>query len=61
MFVPEILKTISKVISKHNGTAVIVGGSVRDHFMKLPVKDYDIEVYGLQSMGTGYINVQFEK
>jgi len=50
MFVPEILKTISKVISKHNGTAVIVGGSVRDHFMKLPVKDYDIEVYGLQSM-----------
>ena len=50
MFVPEILKTISKVISQHNGTAVIVGGSVRDHFMKLPVKDYDIEVYGLQSM-----------
>ena len=50
MFVPKILKTISKVISQHNGTAVIVGGSVRDHFLKLPVKDYDIEVYGLQSM-----------
>ncbi len=50
MFVPKILKTISKVISQHNGSAVIVGGSVRDHFMKFPVKDYDIEVYGLQSM-----------
>ena len=50
MFVPEILKIISKVISQHNGSAVIVGGSVRDHFLKLPVKDYDIEVYGLQSM-----------
>jgi tRNA nucleotidyltransferase (CCA-adding enzyme) len=24
-----------------------VGGSVRDHFLKLPIKDYDIEVYGL--------------
>jgi len=50
MFVPEILKNISKVISKRNGTAVIVGGSVRDHFLKLPAKDYDIEVYGLPSM-----------
>jgi len=50
MFVPKILRTISKVISQSNGTAVLVGGSVRDHFLKLPVKDYDIEVYGLESM-----------
>jgi len=29
---------------------VIVGGAVRDHFLKLPMKDYDVEVYGLVSM-----------
>jgi len=52
MFVPPILKTISKVISKSNGSAILVGGSVRDHFLKLPAKDYDIEVYGLESMET---------
>ncbi len=28
----------------------MVGGSIRDHFLKIPVKDYDIEVYGLASI-----------
>ena len=50
MFVPEILKTISKVIFQQHGHAIIVGGSVRDHFLKLPSKDYDIEVYGLDNL-----------
>jgi len=50
MFVPQILKTISKIIIRNNGSAVIVGGAVRDCFLKLPMKDYDIEVYGLTSM-----------
>ncbi len=51
MYLPKIIETISKRLQKHNAKAIIVGGSVRDHFLKLPIKDYDIEVYGLDSIG----------
>jgi tRNA nucleotidyltransferase (CCA-adding enzyme) len=50
MQVPKILKTISTHLQKQNAKAIIVGGSVRDHFLKLPSKDVDIEVYGLENM-----------
>jgi len=50
MKLPHILHTISHVLKKHHAKAIIVGGSVRDHFLELPSKDYDIEVYGLESM-----------
>ena len=50
MRVPKILQTISKILRKQNAKAIIVGGSVRDYFLGLPIKDYDIEVYGLKSM-----------
>ena len=30
------------------GRPILVGGSVRDHFLGLPAKDYDVEVFGLQ-------------
>ena len=50
MQLPDILKTISRSLQKHNAKAIIVGGSVRDHFLKLPIKDYDIEVNGLENL-----------
>lgn len=50
MILPDILKTISKTLNRHYAKAVVVGGSVRDHFLGLPIKDYDIEVYGLQTL-----------
>ncbi|MEA1880303.1 MAG: HD domain-containing protein [Campylobacterota bacterium] len=50
MKLPEILQTISKKLQIHNAKAIIVGGAVRDHFLKLPFKDIDIEVYGLRHM-----------
>jgi len=50
MQLPNILQTISHSLQKHNAKAIIVGGSVRDHFLKLPMKDYDIEVYGLDTI-----------
>lgn len=50
MKLPKILETISKELQAKNAKAIIVGGSVRDHFLKLPIKDYDIEVYGLENM-----------
>jgi len=50
MKLPQILLTISKELHSKDAKAIVVGGSVRDHFLKLDIKDYDIEVYGLDSM-----------
>ncbi|MBD3792093.1 MAG: HD domain-containing protein [Campylobacterales bacterium] len=50
MKLPAILQNISKTLTGYDARAIIVGGSVRDHFLGLPIKDYDIEVYGLSSM-----------
>ena len=50
MKLPHILDTISQVLKRHHAKAMVVGGSVRDHFLELPSKDYDIEVYGLETM-----------
>ncbi len=50
MHLPSIIKTISKKLKKHNAKAIVVGGSVRDHFLELSIKDYDIEVYGFESI-----------
>ena len=50
MYLPKILKTLSKTLADQHAKAIIVGGSVRDHFLGKPIKDYDIEVYGLESL-----------
>ncbi len=50
MIIPKILQTISKTIAKMGGNAIIVGGSVRDHFLGIEAKDFDIEVFGLESL-----------
>jgi len=50
MKVPAILQTISEDLVSQHATAIIVGGAVRDHFLSLPVKDYDIEVFGLKNL-----------
>ena len=50
MKLPVILQNISHTLTRHDARAIIVGGSVRDHFLGFPIKDYDIEVYGLSSM-----------
>lgn len=50
MKIPDILHKISNKLFSMNAKAIIVGGSVRDHFLHLPIKDYDIEVYGLSSI-----------
>ena len=50
MKLPKIIETISKELIKKNAKAIVVGGSVRDHFLELSIKDYDVEVYGLDSL-----------
>ena len=52
MYLPKIIKTISAKLSEQNAQAIVVGGAVRDHFLELPCKDYDIEVYGLEHIET---------
>jgi len=50
MYLPDIIETIAHQLDTVKAKAIVVGGSVRDHFLKLPSKDYDIEVYGLDTM-----------
>lgn len=45
--IPRILTQIAKKIKMQNGSAILVGGSVRDMFLGLPLTDYDIEIYGI--------------
>jgi tRNA nucleotidyltransferase (CCA-adding enzyme) len=50
MILPAILKDISSKLESVGAKTVVVGGAVRDYFLDLPIKDYDIEVYGLKKM-----------
>ena len=47
---PEILEDILKDLQEIGATPIIVGGSVRDFFLNIPVKDYDIEIFGIDSL-----------
>ena len=50
MKIPKILQEISDKLNTLNAKAIIIGGSVRDHFLQKSIKDYDIEVYGLSTI-----------
>ncbi len=50
MNLPNILKKISAKLVTLGAKAIIVGGSVRDHFLGVDIKDYDIEVYGFETI-----------
>ena len=52
MKLPSILHTISDDLQKQHAKVIVVGGSVRDYFLELPIKDYDLEVYGLDRVET---------
>src|SRR5262245_47347661 len=42
----QVLK-LCEAVRESGGRALLVGGSVRDHLLGLPSKDFDIEVYRL--------------
>lgn len=44
---PRVVLDIARATAAAGGRAWLVGGVVRDHLMGLPVKDWDLEVYGL--------------
>jgi len=52
MKLPSILHTISDDLQQQHAKVIVVGGSVRDYFLGLPIKDYDLEVYGLDRVET---------
>lgn len=43
----DTIHAIVNAISDNKGRALLVGGAVRDMVMNVPIKDVDIEVYGL--------------
>lgn len=46
--IPEKVQTLARVILEAGGRALLVGGCVRDELMGNPIKDWDLEVYGLK-------------
>ncbi len=50
--IPSVLEEILKDLQKIGAIPIIVGGSVRDYFLNIPVKDYDIEIFGIDCFET---------
>ena len=48
--IPSVLEEILKDLQKIGATPILVGGSVRDFFLNIPIKDYDIEIFGINSL-----------
>ncbi len=48
-WIPQILFKVAADVKAAGGRAFLVGGSVRDHLLGLPPKDFDTEVYGIPS------------
>ena len=46
---PEKVVTLATAIREAGGRALLVGGCVRDLLMGAAPKDWDLEVYGLES------------
>jgi tRNA nucleotidyltransferase (CCA-adding enzyme) len=48
--IPSILEDILKDLQEIGATPILVGGSVRDYFLDIPIKDFDIEIFGIDSL-----------
>lgn len=46
---PSKIIQLAELIKTNGGRAMLVGGCVRDELMNLEPKDFDIEVYGIES------------
>lgn len=45
--VPAVVHQLADAVAHAGGRLYLVGGGVRDHLMGAPVKDWDLEVFGL--------------
>lgn len=48
--IPSELKNILEKLIENGARPILVGGFVRDHFLDIPSKDIDIEVYSLDTL-----------
>jgi tRNA nucleotidyltransferase (CCA-adding enzyme) len=44
---PAMVRDVVAACTRAGGRIYLVGGGVRDHLMHRPLKDWDLEVYGL--------------
>ena len=45
--IPKILEDILINLQELGATPILVGGCVRDYILNIPVKDYDVEIFGI--------------
>src|SRR4051794_656251 len=45
---PYRVSQIARLVREIGGRAMLVGGCVRDRLMNRPIKDWDLEVYGVE-------------
>jgi tRNA nucleotidyltransferase (CCA-adding enzyme) len=50
--IPKILEDILNDLQELGARPILVGGCVRDYFLNIPVKDYDVEIFGIDSFET---------
>ena len=50
--IPKVLEDILNDLQELGAKPILVGGCVRDHFLSIPVKDYDVEIFGIDSYET---------
>lgn len=55
---PKILEDILNDLLKIGVKPILVGGCIRDYFLKHPTKDYDIEIFGVDDLTIIYKTLQ---
>ena len=50
--IPKVLEEIILNLQKIGATPILVGGCVRDALLEIPCKDYDVEIFGIDSLET---------
>ena len=50
--IPKVLENILKNLQEIGAQPILVGGCVRDFFLNIPIKDYDIEIFGIDCFET---------
>jgi tRNA nucleotidyltransferase (CCA-adding enzyme) len=50
--IPLILEEIILNLQEIGATPILVGGCVRDSLLQIPCKDYDVEIFGIDSLET---------
>lgn len=49
-FIPKELERILLALQEIGALPILVGGCIRDHFLDIPIKDYDIEVFRIENV-----------